>query len=280
MGPGLGGGFGRYEGYFGLVLDNIIEMDVVLADGSMITVSESSHPDLYWGMRGAGHNFGIVTRFRNKIYDIPYPYWYIVNLIFTGEKLEAFFELLNTFGANGTQPNAVTTYTLYALDPATSATEVGTPTRSRLGNHSKANSTPRTQPVIIFNFQSGGPAATAAPILAPFYALQPVAATNETVPYTGTAHAAGAGVTDPVCQPGTGGYLFPVGLQTYNIETNRAVYDLFKEMVNEYPAMSPASVVQFENYPMEGVRAVEPDSTAYAHRGDSLLVYVLSLLLP
>ena len=124
IGPGLGGGFGRYQGYFGLILDNIIEMDVVVADGSMITVSESSHSNLYWGLRGAGHNFGIVTRFHYKIYDIPYPEWYTVILKFTNDKLEAFFELLNTFSANGTQPKEVTIYALYAMDPEISATEV------------------------------------------------------------------------------------------------------------------------------------------------------------
>ena len=127
MGPGLGGGFGRYQGYFGLVLDNIIEMDVVLADGSSIKVSESSHPELYWGMRGAGHNFGIVTRFKYKIYDIPYPEWYLTTLIFTNDKLEAFFQLLNTFNANGTQPKEATTYGVYALNPEISATEASAP---------------------------------------------------------------------------------------------------------------------------------------------------------
>lgn len=127
MGPGLGGGFGKYEGFFGLVLDNIIEMDVVTANGAMIRVSESSHPDLYWGMRGAGHNFGIVTRFKHKIYDIPYPEWYTATLVFTNDKLEDFFEILNVFGANGTQPKEATTYSLYALNPEISATEVGTP---------------------------------------------------------------------------------------------------------------------------------------------------------
>ena len=112
-------------------------------------------------------------------------------------------------------------------------------------------------------------------ILAPFYALQPVAVTNETVPYPGSAHAAGSGNTDPVCQPGSSWYQFPVGLQTFNIEANRAVYNLYKKMVNQYPAMN-TSIVQFEAFPQEGVRAVEPDSTAYAHRGDSLLVFVPS----
>ena len=131
--------------------------------------------------------------------------------------------------------------------------------------------------MIIFQLQFSGPAADADPMLAPFYALQPIAATNATVPYPEVAHAAASGNTDPVCQPGTSDYLFPVGLQTYNPETNRAVYDLFKEMINNYPTLGSQSAVQFEGYAQQGVRAVEPDSTAYAHRGDSLLVYVLSL---
>lgn len=113
-------------------------------------------------------------------------------------------------------------------------------------------------------------------MLAPFYALQPVVATNVTGPYPGVAHAAGAGLTDFVCQPGFDWSLFPVGLQTYNIQTNRAIYNLYKDMVNKHPAMNN-SVVQFEGYAQEGVRAVDPDSTAYAHRGDSLLVYVALL---
>ena len=54
---------GRYQGYWGLVQDNIIDADLVLANGDEVTVSETSCPDLWWGLRGAGHNFGIVTSF-------------------------------------------------------------------------------------------------------------------------------------------------------------------------------------------------------------------------
>lgn len=124
MGPGLGGGFGRYQGYFGLVLDNIIDMDVVLADGSMVTVSESWNSDLYWGMRGAGHNFGIVTSFSYKIYDQPVATWFVGTMVFTNDKLEKLFELLNILGANGTQPVGLFTYTLFAMSPEVSPTEV------------------------------------------------------------------------------------------------------------------------------------------------------------
>lgn len=110
------------------------------------------------------------------------------------------------------------------------------------------------------------------PLIAPLLGLKPVAVLNQTVPYPDVAHAAGAGVTDPICQPGGSSKVFPVGLVAYNITTNRALYNLFKEMVKN-PLLN-ASIVQFEGYPMEGVQAVADNTTAYAHRADKLLVYV------
>lgn len=94
MGPALGGGFGYHMGFYGLALDQIISLDVVLADGSTTEVSATSKPDLYWGMRGAGHNFGVVTQFKYKIYDRPTAKWYYTIMTFTPDKLEKFFELL------------------------------------------------------------------------------------------------------------------------------------------------------------------------------------------
>ena len=134
------------------------------------------------------------------------------------------------------------------------------------------------QPVLVFLLEFGGSATDAASILGPFYALQPVATTNVTVPYPGAARAQGSGVNDAVCQHGHGVSSFPVGLLTYNTTANRAIYDLFKDMVNKYPAMS-SSIVQFEGPPMQAIKAVESDSTAYPHRGDNLLVYVYSLFI-
>ncbi|KAL8730099.1 MAG: hypothetical protein Q9166_004298 [cf. Caloplaca sp. 2 TL-2023] len=63
VGAGLGGGLGRYQGLYGLIADNFLEMTVVTADGSIVTANDHQHADLYWAMRGAGHNFGIVTSF-------------------------------------------------------------------------------------------------------------------------------------------------------------------------------------------------------------------------
>src|SRR5215472_13638864 len=70
----LGGGIGYLSRTLGLTIDNLLSVDMVLADGSFVTANANEHADLFWAVRGGGGNFGVVTSFLFQLHPISTVY--------------------------------------------------------------------------------------------------------------------------------------------------------------------------------------------------------------
>lgn len=100
-------------------------MNVVLANGSLTEIDATS--DLWWAMKGAGHNFGIVTSLTTKVYDIQHRDWAIETLIFSGDKVGAVYQAANDYLLkNGTQPTDVINWSYWLNIPSADPNNVST----------------------------------------------------------------------------------------------------------------------------------------------------------
>lgn len=258
-GPALGGGFNRYQGFHGLMLDNILSLTLVTANGTLLTTSATQYPDLFWAMRGAGHNLGIVTSLEYRIFEPSTSEWWVASLTFCArEKMDDVFQILGELNQkdSGEQDKRITFYTVFAADDT------------------------EPEPILIVNLYFAGPTSDALSIIQPLLNLNPKSNTNHSVPYTEVADAVGTGMKSPVCNlSGTSAATFPIGLKGYEINAIHQVYEIFTELVTQYPDFR-GSAMQFEAYPMGEVKSVDEKSTAYAHRRDSLLGSLLTLYTP
>ena len=113
----LGGGHGFLQGQYGLMADQVISARLVLANGTAVTVSARSNPDLYWALKGAGHNFGIVTEVTYKVYDVRgHEDWSTGTFVFSGDQLEEFLTTINNMAQ--TQPAEAVHLGLMVQEPA------------------------------------------------------------------------------------------------------------------------------------------------------------------
>ncbi|KAF1977347.1 hypothetical protein BU23DRAFT_564869 [Bimuria novae-zelandiae CBS 107.79] len=135
----------------GLAVDGLVSARVVLANGTAVTASSTSHPDLFWALKGAGHNFGILTSLQLKVYDIQ-SNWTVHAFIYSTDKLEAVLDVVNAVDGNATRPvNLViagVSLRILDIDP--------------------------NNPVVVYTISYEGTEAEAAPYFAYFQAIGPI----------------------------------------------------------------------------------------------------------
>ncbi len=113
----LGGGLGWLMRKFGLASDNLLSVDVVTADGELVRASQSENTDLFWGVRGGGGNFGIVTSFEFALHPVG-PEVLAGPVLYPADQAETVLRAYHDFVA--TAPNEVGTIAILHHAPAAS----------------------------------------------------------------------------------------------------------------------------------------------------------------
>ncbi|KAJ4318684.1 hypothetical protein N0V94_004301 [Neodidymelliopsis sp. IMI 364377] len=239
-GPLLGGGHSLLQNQYGFALDNLISARVVLASGKVVEASRKRNADLFWALQGAGHNFGIVTSLVVKTYDIP-SNWRVYTLIYTTERLEKLFSLINSCEEHGMRRSAKLALT---------------------GIFIKLPDVDPINPVILYNIIFEGPPTEAELYAAPFIALGPASTTIDNVNYIDLYKVTGNDLNSRACIRNRNMLGAGTSLPKWDLEGARKAFSIFGNVTAD-PRFN-SSITLLENYGMQGVQAIDAATTALA----------------
>lgn len=253
----LGGGLGILQGNYGLLSDQILSLNVVIANSSVITVSPTSHPDLFWALQGAGHNFGIVTSLEYKIYDVDAlpgkGVWSYEALSYpaTPENVKRVYEIAQEM--LDTQPKGMLQYALVLLNPEVSK-----------------------EPIILHHVVYNGPLSELAELTKAYHDLEPIAVAKEESTYVDIPRYVQVDKDNMVCKlqdamPGAGIIRFPVNVKRYNIDALAKAVEHFTTVTTTVPEFAGSFMI-IEQYSTHEVRRKDPSKSSYPAREDRLLL--------
>ncbi|KAK1755056.1 hypothetical protein QBC47DRAFT_301016 [Echria macrotheca] len=240
-GPLLGGGHSMLQENHGFAADNLISAELVLANGSVVLVSSSENTDLFWAIRGAGHNFGIVTSMELKVYDAQ-DNWTMLTFVFTHDKLESYFSTWNQLESEYENVVGLPVVNgLFARNP-----DVDT-----------------ANPVVILQVFFPGTNPIAGVYKQRFLALGPVVnVTTPDIEYVDLYTVGGLGMSSPVCREDNNLAGFPNSHAKWDPDAMRAGFNIFSELTAD-PTFNTSAWI-LESYGRHGVTAVAPSENAVA----------------
>ncbi|KAI2625152.1 FAD binding domain-containing protein [Xylaria nigripes] len=234
LGALLGGGYGNLMGMYGFGVDNVISLRVVTPDGRLQTVTAESDPDLFWGLRGAGPNLGIVTSATVEAHPASnedMQAW-AGSLVYTEDQLEDVVQAIQDLVLS---PEMVI-FLYFLADPTT-----GVPS------------------VVAAPFLYKGNAISGHKAFASLYAVGPVADTTAVLPYNQWNLA-----SDALCARGSFKPGWSAGFQNMIPSTWRQIWDAFVDF-QKLPGAHSTGVL-LEAYDLNKARSVPSSSSAFPNR--------------
>ncbi|KAL9594846.1 MAG: hypothetical protein Q9179_005215 [Wetmoreana sp. 5 TL-2023] len=240
VGGTLGGGVGRYQGLHGLVIDNLLSLQLVTAAGKLITVSASENSDLFWGMRGAGFNFGVVINATYKVSPLTNDgQVQAVDFVFSKEQNETLFKTLASLSGTLPPEMALLTYVDY------NATYGGI--------------------VAILDITYPGPKDEFLKLIKPFTDLNPAYMEIQTIPWNKLLRQLGFQLNDLVCVKEMQHSMYSVATKNLSSPDYIAAFARYNQLYTDYPD-TRGSTLEIEFFPNQAVVAVPLGSTAYPWR--------------
>nr|POE71822.1 fad-linked oxidoreductase azal [Quercus suber] len=241
-------GHSLQQGQYGFAADNLVSARLIVGNGTAITVSDSEHPDLFWAIRGAGHNFGIVSSFEVKIHDIPSGeagFWTLTVLEFDETVLESFFTTWNTLEETYRDTNG-----LLALNGAF--------------QHNANNSS-----IISLSIAHEGFNPVAKTFISNFRSLKPLTFVQQNgIPWSEIHDRMGLGAA-PVCVSNLNFFTTPASFPQWNVTNMRNAFDMYSNFT-KLPQFAE-SFWLLESYGRGQAASFEDDAVSAEERENHLL---------
>lgn len=239
----LGGGVGYLVRKYGLTIDSLLAAEIVTADGQFLHVDDKNNPDLFWAIRGGGGNFGVVTRFQFRLYDVPSAYGGMLFLPATVDSIAAFISLAES------APEELSTI----------ANVITAPPMPFIPEEYYG------KPVIMGMLVYAGDAAEGERVVAPFRAIaKPLADMMKPMQY------------HEIYQPEPEDY-HPVGANR-TMFVDSVDHDVAKTILDYLTSAKNAMMAVAQLRVLGGaMRRVPADATAFAHRNSKIMVNVAAL---
>ncbi|KZF24489.1 FAD-binding domain-containing protein [Xylona heveae TC161] len=246
MGVGLGAGIGRLQGMYGLLMDNIVAITMMLPDGTIERVTAESNPDLWWAVRGAGHNFGIALEAEVQLHpQVNDGMHYVADMEFPISKTVEVFKLLNLISANEIPKQLAFFITGHAPGPGSGV------------------------PVINIDFVWHGTKESAREHLQPWLDLKPLYKKEEYVNWASLPWVTYGGLNNILCsQPGGQRNFYAANAATYDISAMASLWNDWEKMSIKYNGTAKF-LLMFQTFAQQAVKSVDPDSSAFPWRKGS-----------
>jgi FAD/FMN-containing dehydrogenase len=237
-----GGGYGWTSPKFGLTSDNLVSADVVTADGRLVTASESENDDLFWGIRGGGGNFGILTSLEFRVHPLG-PIILAGLLVFPLEKAADAFGAYREMLENA--PDEL----------GTAAVLLNAPPEEFVPEHLHG------KPVLGFAISYAGDPDEGAKLVAPLKGVRPAVDLVGPMPYR-----AFQAMLDPMSPPGFRNYWRGLHLE-----------GIGDDFVKTYLSFAPEGLAPLTFFILfqhgGAVSRIDDDSTAFSHRGATFMAH-------